>query len=66
MPKAARPDFVKELGKMATNPVTGQKLQLETLIDFLIFNEEGEVDLGQGKYKSCRCQNSKDSWLLRN
>ena len=49
LPKGYRPDFPKELGQMATNPITGQKLQLETLIDFVLFDENDEASLGDGR-----------------
>lgn len=48
LPKGYVPDFAKELGHMAKNPVTGQSLQLETLIDFIIFDDNQEVSLGEG------------------
>lgn len=50
MPKSYRPDFPRELGHMATNPVTKTKLTLETLIEFVNYNENGEADIGEGKF----------------
>ena len=48
LPKGYMPDFPKELGQMATSPVTGKKLVLETLIDIVLFDKDGNADLGQG------------------
>lgn len=48
MPKSYRPDFPKELGHMATNPVTKQKLVVETLIEFVLFDEQGVCNIGEG------------------
>lgn len=43
-----RPDFVKELGHMAINPFTKEKLVVETLIEFVQFNEQDVAFLQDG------------------
>lgn len=48
LPKAYRPNFPKELGHMAVNPFTREKLVVETLIDFKNFDENMEVTLDEG------------------
>lgn len=48
MPKAMRPDFKKELGHMAVNPFTKEKLVLETLMEFVLFDEANVARLDQG------------------
>jgi hypothetical protein len=48
LPKAYRPNFPKELGHMAVNPFTREKLVVETLIDFVNFDENMECQLEQG------------------
>lgn len=65
MPKAYQPDFPKELGQMATSPVTGQKLVLETLIDFVLFDENQEAQLDEGRLRVRRSTNSQSSRVLR-
>ena len=54
LPKAYRPDFPVELGDMAVNPFTKEKLVVATLIEFLSFSEEGccEVEPGLSIRKS--------------
>jgi hypothetical protein len=45
-----RPDFIKELSHMAVNPFTKEKLVVETLIEFVRFNEQDEAHLQDGTY----------------
>lgn len=45
---------------MATNPVTGKKMVVETLLDFVNYNENSEAEIGEGTFFGyARSQNSK-------
>jgi hypothetical protein len=51
---------------MATSPVTGQKMVVETLLEFVNYDENNEVDIGEGCMESnFRNKDHKNTWLLR-
>ena len=47
LPRSYRPNFQKELTGMAVNPFTKEKLTIETLIEFVLFDDKGKADLGE-------------------